>query len=610
MRLGFFMFLLFASILLVRGQESITRISLDTLNSESGFEVMSDYLDGKKIILLGENHKYVNSNQLLKLKTIQYLYEDGFRYVTMEFGAGIGFLANEYVQTGDENLLKILNGGFVGEEKNHIHQFLLSVEQINRDKSEGEKVKLRGIDYTRYPVYSLKSLAYILEEKDCQQEFFSFYEDLEVISSINLEDDNIGFASRLEPSRENFDIRFGFKSYKNRLFELSIRNLVDDFYKDSSVFRNRLGNSYESFAYIVEELERTLEWYLGTGVDIQMHIERERHLTKGIRDILETDSLAKITGQFGRCHTRAMGIDGNCYSFSMSSMVKRLTRDSLLIDQIAILPIYYMNEGEIDFNKKNSPLKFDDLLPKPGIFVYDLSDSIFSFDKVSADSNYALINTYWANSTVDDIVEEDEGLIGDRSSRRKQNGEQHITFTSTYSLLPNEINQDFGLNIFPEEQLAIGLEMTNVEPGGTFNTLGLIINTPTVIDNDSIELRYTNWYIHSTLGYNLIYRQNFDFFLSYHLGLGFAKIVERRGFGETIYTYSTNELKNVYRNPYFNIAGEAGFRLKFGCFGLHVKAGYQYDFTNPKWRNNTILPHSTGVNFRNFYGQAGLLFRF
>ncbi len=604
------MFLLLSSASLVRGQESFPRISLDTLNSESGFEIMSDYLDEKKIVLLGENHKYVNSNQLLKLKTIQYLYEDGFRYVTMEFGAGIGFLANEYVQTGDENLLKILNGGFVGDEKNHIHQFLLSVEQMNRDKSDEEKVKLRGIDYTRYPVYSLKSLAYILEEKDCQQEFFSFYEDLEVISSINLEDDNIGFASRLEPSRENFDIRFGFKSYKNRLFELSIRNLVDDFYKDSSVFKSRLGNSYESFAYIVEELESTLEWYLGTGVDIQMHLERERHLTRGIRDILESDSLAKITGQFGRCHTRAMGIDGNCYSFSMSSMVKRLTRDSLLIDQIAILPIYYMNEGEIEFNKKNSPSKLDELLPKPGIFVYDLSDSIFNFEKVSADSNYALINTYWANSSVEDIVEEDEGLIGDRGSNRKQNGEQFLTFTSTYSLLPNEINQDFGVNIFPEEQLAIGLEMTNVEPGGSFNTLGLSINIPTVIDSDSVELRYTNWYIHSTLGYNLIYRQNFDFFLSYHLGLGFAKIVERRGFEETIYTYSTTELKNVYRNPYFNIAGEAGFRLKFGWFGLQVKAGYQYDFTNPKWRNKTILPHSAGVNFRNFYGQAGLLFRF
>ena len=604
-----YVLIFFLGSLFAQGQESIPRISLDTVNVSSGYEVMSSYLNGKKIVLLGENHKYVNSNQLLKLKTIQYLYDDGFRYVTMEFGAGIGFLANEYVQTGDQNLLKILNGGFVGDEKNHIHQFLLSVEKMNREKSEEEKIKLRGIDYTRYPVYSLKSLAYILEEKDCQQEFYSFYEDLEVISSINLDDDNIGFASRLEPSRENFDIRFGFKSYKNRLFELSIRNLVDDFYKDSSIFKSRLGKSYEPFAYIIEELNNTLDWYLGTGVDIQMHLERERHLTKGMHDILDNDSLAKITGQFGRCHTRAMGIDGNCYSFSMSSMVKRLARDSILIDQIAVLPIYYKNEGEIEFNKKNTQAKFDELLPKPGVYVYDLSDSIFTFDKVSSDSNFALINTYWSNSSVEEIVSEDESLLGDRGSKRKQNGEQHLVFTSTYSLLPNEISQDFGVDIFPEEQLAVGLEITSVEPGGNYNTIGLNINIPTVIENDSVELRYTNWYIQSTMGYNIIYRQNFDFFFNYHLGLGFAKIVERRGFGQSIYTYSTNELKNVYRNPYFNIAGETGFRLKFGWIGLQVKAGYQYDFTNPKWRNKTILPHSTGVNFRNFYGQAGLLFR-
>jgi hypothetical protein len=453
-------------------------------------------------------------------------------------------------------------------------------------------------------------LAYILEEKDCQQEFYTFYEDLEVISSINLEDDNIGFASRLEPSRENFDIRFGFKSYKNRLFELSIRNLVDDFYADSTIFKRRLGPSYDDFSYIIEELNNTLNWYLGTGVDIQMHLERERHLTNGMNDILNKDSLAKITGQFGRCHTRAMGIDGDCYSFSMSSMAKRLSRDSTLMDHIAVLPIYYKNEGELDFNKKNSSSKFDDLLPTPGIYVYNFSDSLFTFDKVSADSNYALINTYWSNSSINEIIEEDESLVGDAGSNRKQNGEDYFVLNSTYSLLPNEIIQDFGVDIFPEQQLAFSFKFASVDEKGVYNAFGVNVNVPTEIKNDSIELRYTNWYINSAIGYNLIYRQNFDFFLNYHLGLGFAKIVERRGFAETIYTYSTNELKNVYRNPYFNIAGEAGFRLKFGWFGLEVKAGYQYDFTNPKWRNKTILPHSTGVNFRNFYGQAGLLFRF
>jgi hypothetical protein len=597
------------STLSVFSQTSLPRISLDTTNETIGLDVLSDYLNNKKVVLFGENHRYSSSNQLLKLKSIQYLYDKGFRYVTMEFGAGIGYLANEYVQTGDKDLLTILNGGFDEEEKNHIHELLLGIERINKGKDKKNKIKVTGVDYTRYPVYSLKSLAYMLEEKNCQQEFYTFYEDLEVISSVNLDDDNIGFASRLEPSSENFDIRYGFKSYKNRLFELSIRNLVADFYEDSTVFKNRLGEYYDQFSYIIEELKSTLDWYLGTGVDIQMHIERERHLTKGMKAILEKDSSAKITGQFGRCHTRAMGIDGDCYSFSMSSMAKRLENDEALTNKIAVVPIYYKNEGEFSFNKKNTDKKFNELLPGPGIYVYNLKDSIFTFDKVTADSSYVLINTYWNGSLVSEIIERSDRLSQGNKTKRKESGENLIVMGAFYNYLPNEINQDFGVSIFPQDQIGIGIEYTSIEEDGMQNSFALDFTLPNKIQNDSVELNYTNWSLQSSVGYNIIYRKSFDFFTNYHLALGFAKIVERRGFSETIYTYSTNELKNVYRNPYFNIAGELGFRLKFGWFGIQVKGGYQYDFTNPKWRNKTILPHSTGINFRNFYGQAGLLIR-
>lgn len=590
------------------GQQSLPRIKLDTSREVVGFDPLKDYLSDKRMVLFGENHNYLASNELLKLKAIQYLYDQGYRYVTIEFGAGIGYLANEYVLTGEPALLKIMNGGFPDGEQSHIHELLVGIEKMNRGKPLKDKIKVRGIDYTRYPVYSLKALAYMLEEKQCQQEFYTFYEDIEIISSVNLDDDNLGFASRLEPSQENFDIRYGFKSYRNRLFELSIRKLVDDFYTDSSTFRRRLGEYYEDFSLILEELKGTLDWYLGAGVDIQMHIERERHLASGMREIMSRDSTAKITGQFGRCHTRAMGIDDDCYSFNMSSMVKRLSMDSTLRDNIAILPIYYKNENEVHFNKRNTKASLDELLPAPGIYVYDLKDSLFRFNKVSADSNFALINTYWEGASVDQIVAESEA-IRERRIKRKQNEENHIGVMISMYYIPSSINSDFGVAIFPQEQYGLSVEYQAIESSGAQNKFGINFVQPINKQTDSMELRYTNWYLYSSVGYNIVYRKHFDFFTNYHLGLGFAKMVERRGFEESIYTYSTKELKNTYRNPYFNIAGELGFRLKFGWFGIQATAGYQYDFTNPKWTNKTILPHSTGVNFRNFYGQAGLIVR-
>ncbi|MEX1191440.1 MAG: hypothetical protein WEA99_05655 [Brumimicrobium sp.] len=585
----------------------IQSITLDSSLVSHDFSVLDNAVKDKKMVFFGENHKFTNSNQLTKLKSILYLYNKGFRYMAIELGAGIGYLANEYIKTGDETIFELLNQGRPPEEKNSMHYLLHSLKRFNENKPLDEKIKIVGVDYTRYPVYSLKAIAKIIELKECQEELAQFYEDIEVVSSIDLSTDGIGFASLSEPSSENFDIRYGFKSYRNRLFELSVRNIVNDFKNDSIVFKNALGEYYSSIHKIITELDETVKWYSGDGINIQMHIERERHLEKNITSILKSDSTAKIAGQFGRCHVRTDQYNDDCYSFSMNSMIERMEKDSTLKGKILAIPIFYNQNTEIKVNKKVSDKKLNDLIKRHKLYVYNSNDSLFKIKGVKNDSGVVLINSYWSFMSMDDILEKNN-VDNKQQAKRKKRPEEHFYLTSNYMQFQNNINQDLGVNLLPEDYIFYGIGFENIDDKGWQQSFSFNTIRPINKSTDSVDFRYTNWYVRSNIGYNIIYRKHFDLFANYNMTFGFAKVKEDRGFVESEYTYDSKQIVSKYRNPYFNFGLETGVRLKFGSFGMFALGGYHYDVTNPKWRLNTIIPHSRGLRFSTWYLKAGISF--
>lgn len=586
-------------------QTKLPNITLDTSLVSDDFGPFEKVFEDKRMVFFGENHTYENSNQLLKLKTILHLHNNGYRYIAIELGAGVAFLANEYIRTGDKEVFDLLNEGFVNGQKNKMYYLLLALREFNKGKPTVDQIKIVGVDYTRYPVYSLKAMQQIIEMKQCQDEMDTFYEDIKTVGTIDLSARGIGFANLREPSTENFDIRFGFKSYQNRLFELSVRNIVQDFNNDTVKYKDALGEYYPPFRHIANQLGATAKWYKGDGINVQMHIERERNMVHNIKAVLEKDSLAKITGQFGRCHIRTEEYDDDCYSFNLSSMVERLEKDSTLKNKIVTVPIFYTQTDHIKV-QDDSDVKLNELISRNEIYIYDSKSNLLSIKGLKSEDKKVLINTHWAFTSMTDILEKTESQKNDAPSKRKQFGNDVINLESHYFQYTNNINQDLGIDLLPFHNLFYGVRFEDITEEGQQNSISFNTIAPVNKQTDSVSFRYTNWFLRSAVGYNFIYRKHFDLFANYHFTFGVAKVREDRGFENSEYTYDFKKRVSKYRNPYFNIGADLGMRLKFGPIGLFVLGGYHFDVTNPKWRLQGAIPHSKGLRFSTWYVSSGL----
>jgi hypothetical protein len=562
-------------------QRRLPTIKLDTSLVSEDFGPFDNVFDDKRMVFFGENHTYTHSNQLLKLKAIIHLHKKGFRYVAIELGAGIAFLANEFIRTGDQEVFDLLNDGFDSDERNKLYYLLLALRKFNKDKPLKDQVKIVGVDYTRYPVYSLKAMQKIIEMKQCQNEMDTFYEDIKTVGTIDLSAVGIGFANLREPTTENFDIRFGFKSYQNRLFELSVRNIVEDFNKDTIKYEAALGEYYHQFKHIADQLGATAKWYKGEGINVQMHIERERNMVKNIKEVLVADSLAKITGQFGRCHIRTEDYDDDCYSFSLSSMVERLEKDSTLSGKILTVPIFYKQTDKIEVNEEYTNIKLNDLISRNNIYIYRADSNLLSIKGLNSDSKIVLINTHWAFTSMRDILEKHEDQKRNEPSKRKEFGSDILNFEAHYFQYGSNINDDLGLDLLPFHNIFYGIRYESITEEGRQNSISFNAIAPINMETDSVSYRYTNWFLRSSVGYNFVYRKHFDLFANYHFTFGVAKVREDRGFESSEYTYDFKEKVSKYRNPYFNIGADLGMRFKFGPVGVFILGGYHYDVTNP-----------------------------
>lgn len=586
-------------------QSRLPTITLDTSLVSEDLEPFDSVFSDKRMVFFGENHTFENSNQLLKLKSILYLHDKGFRYIAIELGAGVAFLANEYIRTGNKEVFDLLNEGFTEGQKNKMYYLLLALRKFNENKPLKDQIKIVGVDYTRYPVYSLKAMQKIIEMKECQDELDTFYEDIKTVGTIDLSARGIGFANLREPTTENFDIRFGFKSYQNRLFELSVRNIVQDFNKDTIKYKDALGEYYDSFKHITDQLGATAKWYKGEGINVQMHVERERNMVTNIKAVLAKDSLAKITGQFGRCHIRTEEYYDDCYSFKLNSMVERLEKDSTLKNKIVTVPIFYTQSDNIEVNDEID-VKLSELISRNKIYIYDTKSDLLSIKGLDSEDKLVLLNTHWAFTSMKDILENTEAQQNNELSKRKQFGNDIINLESHYFQYTNNINQDLGLDLLPIHTLFYGVRYESIAESGRQNSFSFNAIYPVNKETDSVSFRYTNWFLRSAVGYNFVYRKHFDLFANYHFTFGVAKVREDRGFENSEYTYDFKEKISKYRNPYFNVGADVGMRFKFGPVGIFMLGGYHYDVTNPKWRLKGILPHSRGLRFSSWYASAGL----
>lgn len=592
----------------VEAQESdfLHHIPTDTNEVNKGFEPLKSQMDSINVVLTGENHRFYAINQHTKYKMIRYLHQYGFRYLTIEFGSGIGYLANDYVLNGNEKSVDILTENFKGNRTAFVDLLGLIKRFNDTQLTIEDKIKIRGIDYTRFPFYSTRALGMIIENQECEEELKDYYEDLNVVSSGNANIDAIGFSTR--GRAPNFDIRYSFKTYENRIYELSIRNLVKDFYLDTTKFSSTLGSKYDDFKSIIDDLNETVEWYKGEGISIQSHTKRERKLSRTLANIFIEDPSAKVYGQFGRCHIRNPNYEQNCYGFDLASLSDRLINNQLDL-KVLNIPVFYLQDRDFESNKKVTGKRTNQLFDPAKIYFYDSGgDEVIFSDRFKQYEGLVILNTFASRASFDNVLSGEEikypSRIGYYSG---QGGEGYFSIENQLGIYENTVNEDFSTNILDPQHHFIGFSFKSVDYNRFQAGYRFLMTVPNDTQSDSSEFRYTHFRHDFNLGYNIIHNRIFSWYTDLNFILGFAKIRERSFPAEQIFTVPAQSEQIQYRNFYYAGAISSGLRFKLGEFSINLEASYLRDFSNPDWRvRGTTVPGISRVQFSDFIYSLGV----
>jgi hypothetical protein len=612
---GFFLLSLLSlfvdSFSIVFSQENgLYEINTELDGEGENINYIDPYVEGKNIVLTGENHRFYGSNQLIKIKFILHLYKQGYRNFVLEFGSGIGFLFDQYVVYNNDEAYAILKQTF-GNGNMPYKYFLDIIKDFNQDKSLEDKIRIHGVDYTRYPFYSLKALALIIQNQGCEYELKDYYEDLNVVSSGTTNIDDVGFFARRTP--ENFNLKGGFKTYNNRIFELSIRNLIQDYDRDTTRFLLALGPKFEQFNQLISDVRETLEWYKGEGVRIQSHIQRERYMARNIARIIQADSTQKVYGQFGRCHVRGEEFSQNCYGFDLTSIAERLEEMDTVLFKVESIPVFYVEEGFLKSNKSQSGLRTSKMLPLAKVYFYDYAANTLIFEKENFKLyDLAIINTFSSDASLEDILEDKKVKYPSRLAYYNgADSEDVFSFNASYANFTNGINSNFALDFYNPIHLSYGFGFRNITNDGGQSLFRFNMIQPINASNDSIDLRYTNYRFQLGGGYNFIHNRVFSLYSDLGLVLGFAKIRERRIPPEQIYTFNVKTEEVSYRNPYLGASLSLGSRIKIGSFSLFLESAYQRDFSDTGWRvKGSEVNGINPISFSNFIFFGGVAFAY
>jgi len=133
----------------------IAGLSQDSIALKGPAEKLSTY----RFFFKGEDHAFPkeNGNSLFTLLT--YLYKnDHVRYLVMEFGPDFAFLANQYLETGDDSLL-------IERRLYFFKEFWKNLYEFNRSKDSLERIKVIGFDFNRF-TFTAKVFDQILKRKN------------------------------------------------------------------------------------------------------------------------------------------------------------------------------------------------------------------------------------------------------------------------------------------------------------------------------------------------------------------------------------------------------------------------------------------------------------
>lgn len=234
-----------------------------------GLSLIDSDLDENEIFFAGENHGSIKSIEM-NMYLLKYFVEKGnIKYILYEGGYCTGEFINNYLETGDEDILSFIQDDLSGTSSYTMEHYnlLKNIYAYNLSLPEDKKLKFVGVDIEHQPNVAIRYIKSLIPDKKIEDE--NVKEFVDIVKNIPKYDYNNATKKAVEIINKNEEAIRAYFGEKFFNISLAVRNL--------------------SISYG----QSTREKYI-----ISNFIEQYENLPKG-----------KWFGQFGGFHTQQEGVE-------------------------------------------------------------------------------------------------------------------------------------------------------------------------------------------------------------------------------------------------------------------------------------------------------------
>ncbi|GAA0775816.1 hypothetical protein GCM10008908_28090 [Clostridium subterminale] len=322
------------------------------------------------IFFTGEYHGMLG-NEKISIEMLKYLNQkEGVRYLICELQYSIVSKLNQYIQNGDEQMLKeaieVVRNAAPSYGGDDYYKFWQELYNYNKTLPSDKKIQAFGIDIDFQVNYTLNEMLSLIPNKEPGEGIKKKINDFKNILSNNVEDDEaivtilVNLNKDINNNADVYKAFFGdnFNKFKNNLD--SMMNTIK-FMKNQSEYRDDL--IYDNFIRIYNENPKG-KYYGQFGT---AHIFRENIKSNGE----ETITLAKFIEEKGNLKVLSMPIS------SSEIVIPKKDIEKLKLEKFTLFKL----------NGKNSPYK-------KGL-ENSLVDNLFELTNGSTVDNYQYVICFW-----------------------------------------------------------------------------------------------------------------------------------------------------------------------------------------------------------------------
>lgn len=244
-------------------------ITLDFKENENELmKGLKDDIENNEIFLVGEFHA-VKKSMELNLEFLKFFVENAdVRYILFESGYTTAQLLNEFLETGDYEILEFimssLHGTFGYTEENH--ELLSGIYEFNKTLPDDKKLSFVGVDIEHQPNIALRYINSLVPKEEVPKEIEEYFNLLGKTTMSN--------------------------------FLVNAKKISSGIEENKHIFEEYLGDNFFDFSFSINNL----------SISIPGMALREKYIKNNFKVLYERLPKGKYFGQFGNMHVMKSGV--------------------------------------------------------------------------------------------------------------------------------------------------------------------------------------------------------------------------------------------------------------------------------------------------------------